>query len=129
MRVGPTTSAWNDGFIVNFGLPTLNTPSAFTDTVLPSHFPSTDILNATLAERAREINNWHVDGYFFVHFLYSREQALLVVPLLSNIAPSGVATFIAPASLGCVAVYLRVHSEGAQGPDVNAHDSHRHPSG
>lgn len=111
-RVDPAASAWNDGFIVNLGPPTPDTPSAFTDTVLPSPTPSADVLSATLAARAREINNWHVDGDFFVHFLDSREQALLVVPLLSDIAPGGGATFIAPDGLSRVAAYLRAHPEG-----------------
>jgi len=47
-----------------------------------------------------------------VHFLDSPEQALLVIPLFSDILPRGGATFISPEGLNHVARYLVEHPEG-----------------
>lgn len=55
---------------------------------------------------------WHCDGDFFLHFLDSPEQALLVVPLFSDIAPGGGGTLIAPESIGKIARALMDHPEG-----------------
>ncbi|MCE0499066.1 MAG: hypothetical protein LV481_14090 [Methylacidiphilales bacterium] len=57
---------------------------------------------------------WHADGDFFLHFLDSAEQALLVVVLFSDIHPRGGGTFIACDSVPIVARYLAAHPEGAQ---------------
>lgn len=32
----------------------------------------------------RDLDVWHVDGDFFVYFLDSREQGLLVIPLFTE---------------------------------------------
>ena len=77
---------------MNLGLPTLSA----TD---PPRDPKT-------------LDNWHVDGDFFVHFLDSPEQALLVIPLFSDIAPGGGATYIAPDGIDLIARYLAAHPEG-----------------
>ncbi|KAH7024608.1 uncharacterized protein B0I36DRAFT_376520 [Microdochium trichocladiopsis] len=42
----------------------------------------------------RELNNWHVDGDFYQHFLDSPEQALLVIPCWSDVVEGGGATVI-----------------------------------
>ncbi|KAL7280239.1 hypothetical protein ACG7TL_006659 [Trametes sanguinea] len=91
-RIDEASSTWGDSFIVNFGTPAL------------------------AAERTRvppaELDNWHVDGDFFVHFLDSPEQALLVIPLFSDIQPGGGGTYIAPEGIAAAARYLAAHPEG-----------------
>ena len=59
---------------------------------------------------------WHKDGYFFRHFLDSSEQALLSLPLWSDVVPQGGGTFIAPGSHKVVARFLADHPEGVH-PD------------
>ena len=95
-RIDPAASAWGDSFIVNLGTPAL----AEAGPPLP-----TDASPA-------ELDNWHIDGDFFVHFLDSPEQALLVIPVFSDIAPSGGATYVAPQGIDLVARYLAAHPEG-----------------
>ena len=58
---------WGDGFIVNLGLPEYKADAEL------------DLRN--------DLWGWHNDGDFFVHFLDSKEQALLVIPLWSDIVP------------------------------------------
>lgn len=55
-RVDPVNSTWNDGLIVNLGTPEM----------LKEKTP-----------HPRDLDNWHVDGDFFRHFLDSPEQALV----------------------------------------------------
>lgn len=55
---------------------------------------------------------WHKDGHFFRHFLDSPEQALLGIPLWSDVVPQGGGTFIAPESIGVMARFLAGHPEG-----------------
>ena len=62
---------------------------------------------------------WHKDGSFFRHFLDSREQALLVIVVWSDIAPRGGGTFIAPDSLRVMAKYLLEHPEGVPPKDFD----------
>jgi len=59
-----------------------------------------------------KLGNWHVDGDFFVHFLDSPEQALLVIPLFSDIAARGGGTMIAPEGVNLISRYLYSHPEG-----------------
>jgi hypothetical protein len=59
-----------------------------------------------------ENGGWHKDGQFFRHFLDSPEQALLGIPLWSDVVPQGGGTFIAPESIGQVARFLADHPEG-----------------
>jgi hypothetical protein len=44
--------------------------------------------------KPRELWGWHNDGDFFVHFLDSPEQALLVIPLWSDIVHKGGGTAV-----------------------------------
>ncbi|KAI5808268.1 hypothetical protein DFH27DRAFT_303989 [Peziza echinospora] len=90
-RVDPTSAMWTDGFIVNLGTPEWE---------------------ARGSVPARELDNWHVDGDFFVHFLDSPEQGLLVIPIFSDIEPSGGGTMISPDGIGILGRYLRDHPEG-----------------
>jgi hypothetical protein len=81
-RISDTTKVWHDSFIVSLG-----------------------------EERqgkvgARELDKWHVDGDFFLHFLDSPEQALLVIPIFSDIAPGGGGTAICTDGIGVVARHL-----------------------
>ncbi|KAI2626588.1 hypothetical protein GGR54DRAFT_477458 [Hypoxylon sp. NC1633] len=89
-RVSPESRNWRDSLIVNLGT----------------------------AERAgrplppRELPGWHVDGDFFVHYLDSPEQGLLVIPLLSDVVSQGGGTMICPPSISHVARHLYDHPEG-----------------
>lgn len=91
-RIDDASSSWGDSFIVNFGTPELEGPDKFVD--------------------PKDLDNWHVDGDFFVHFLDSPEQALLVIPLYSDIKPRGGGTFVSPDGIDLIANYLTAHPEG-----------------
>lgn len=53
-----------------------------------------------------------MDGDFFLHFLDSREQALLVIPVFTEIKPHGGGTAIAPEGIKMIAKHLYDHPEG-----------------
>lgn len=59
-------------------------------------------------QRADVLNRdgWHNDGDFFVHFLDSPEQGLLVIPLWSDIQPLGGGTVICPDGIAHVAKHM-----------------------
>jgi hypothetical protein len=76
---------WKDGWIPNFGKPGTSE-------------------NDTLDYRT--LDNWHNDGDWFVHFLDSPEQALLVIPLFSDIKPKGGGTVICTDGIRLVAERL-----------------------
>ncbi|KAI0180946.1 dihydrofolate reductase-like domain-containing protein [Hypoxylon sp. FL1284] len=89
-RVAPESRQWRDSLIVNLG-----TAAGAGHPVPP-----------------RELANWHVDGDFFVHYLDSPEQALLVIPLFTDIAPEGGGTMLCPPAIATVARHLAAHPEG-----------------
>lgn len=89
-RLDPASALWSDAFIVNFG------SEASKGTVVPP----------------RDLDNWHVDGDFFLHYLDSPEQGLLVIPVLSDIAENGGGTYVCPDGIGVVARHLRDNPEG-----------------
>jgi hypothetical protein len=91
---------WRDGFIVNLGSPEFKDNGP---------------------QEGLSLTNWHTDGDFFLHFLDSPEQALLVIPIFSDeIKQNGGATFIAPDSISGAAKFLADHPEGVlPGPDFN----------
>ncbi|KAH9920464.1 uncharacterized protein B0H18DRAFT_593712 [Fomitopsis serialis] len=90
-RIDEASSSWGDSFIVNLGAPQYE---------------------GDVQIDPRDLDNWHVDGDFFVHFLDSPEQALLVIPLYSDIKHRGGATYISPDGIDLVAPYLAAHPEG-----------------
>ncbi|KDR84828.1 hypothetical protein GALMADRAFT_217902 [Galerina marginata CBS 339.88] len=91
-RIEERASAWGDSFIVNLG---------------------TDKWEQTAKPIApQDLDNWHVDGDFFVHYLDSPEQALLVIPLYSDIQVMGGGTMICPDGINLIARYLAAHPEG-----------------
>ena len=59
---------------------------------------------------------WHKDGWHFRHFLNSPEQALVTVPLYSDIQPKSGGTYLALDSIGPVARLL-LDSPGGIHPD------------
>ncbi|RYO84738.1 hypothetical protein DL766_000229 [Monosporascus sp. MC13-8B] len=67
-RVDPRSREWRDSLIVNLGT------------------PETERRGPT---PPKDLDEWHVDGDFFVHYLDSPDQALLVIPLFTDIAPGG----------------------------------------
>lgn len=89
-RIDPGASQWRDGFIVNLG-----TPEGHGKVVKP-----------------QELTGWHVDGDFFVHYLDSPEQGLLVIPLWTDIQAGGGGTYICPAAIETVAKHLYENPEG-----------------
>lgn len=91
-RIDEAHSTWGDSFILNLGTPELE--------------------GGGRSSSPQELDNWHVDGDFFVHYLDSPEQALLVIPLFSDIQPRGGGTFISPDGIDLVAKYLAAHPEG-----------------
>ncbi|KAF6766228.1 hypothetical protein DFP72DRAFT_865959 [Ephemerocybe angulata] len=96
--IDEAASTWGNSFIVNLGTPELE---AATDTIAP-----------------QDLDNWHVDGDFFVHYLDSPEQALLVIPIFSDILPRGGGTMISPDGLDLMARYLAAHPEGVIPEDL-----------
>ncbi|KAF2798254.1 hypothetical protein K505DRAFT_371889 [Melanomma pulvis-pyrius CBS 109.77] len=88
--INPEVSTWKDGFIVNLG-----TPSGHNKLIKP-----------------QDLKGWHVDGDFFVHYLDSPEQALLVIPLWTDIVPGGGGTMICPPAIATVAKHLHDNPEG-----------------
>ncbi|KAI0603043.1 hypothetical protein F4775DRAFT_9758 [Biscogniauxia sp. FL1348] len=94
-RVDPASRQWRDSFIVNLGSPRKEEEGKETE------------------ENPRDLDNWHVDGDFFVHYLDSPEQALLVIPLFSDVVPcGGGATMLCPGAIPRVARWLRDHPAG-----------------
>lgn len=89
-HVDSNASTWKDGFIVNLG-----TPQGHNKVIKPQELPG-----------------WHVDGDFFVHYLDSPEQGLLVIPLWTDIVAGGGGTMICPGAIPTVAKHLYDHPEG-----------------
>ncbi|KAG6889360.1 hypothetical protein C0995_001425 [Termitomyces sp. Mi166 len=93
-RIDESSSTWGDSFIVNFGTDELERERESK----PIH--------------PHDLNNWHVDGDFFVHYLDSPEQALLVIPIFSDIQSGGGGTMICPDGIPLIGHYLAAHPEG-----------------
>ncbi|KAJ5604632.1 hypothetical protein N7510_009786 [Penicillium lagena] len=90
-RIADWCKDWKDGWIVNMGK--------------PEYSPEDDL-------DPRSLDNWHNDGDWFIHFLDSPEQALLVIPLFSDIKSKGGGTMICTDGIGLVADHLYNHPEG-----------------
>ena len=89
-RIAEHNRTWNDGWIVNLGTE-------------EGHGKSVT---------GNQLKGWHVDGDFFVHYLDSPEQGLLVIPLFTDIQTGGGGTFICPDAIPVVAKYLYEHPKG-----------------
>lgn len=89
-RIDPAFKYWKDSLIVNLG-----TPEGENKPVPPENFPE-----------------WHVDGDFFVHYLDSREQGLLVTPLFTDIEHHGGGTYICPPAIPKIAKHLYENPAG-----------------
>ncbi|ETI26175.1 hypothetical protein G647_02952 [Cladophialophora carrionii CBS 160.54] len=89
-RVTEMSKTWSDSFIVNLG-----TPEGEGKEYGP-----------------KELDGWHVDGDFFIHFLDSPEQALLVIPLFTDIHPNGGGTWICSEGPARIGKHLYDHPEG-----------------
>jgi len=89
-RISPQSRIWRDSLIVNLGTPE----------------------KAGKEIRPQELQGWHVDGDFFVHYLDSPEQGLLVIPLFTDIVPGGGGTMICPEAIPKLAKWLYDHPEG-----------------
>lgn len=84
-RVQEEAAVWNDALIVNLG----------TKEAEGKPWP-----------HPKELYGWHVDGDFFIHFLDSREQGLLVIPLFNDIVEHAGGTIICPDSIPHMARHL-----------------------
>ncbi|KAJ5653756.1 hypothetical protein N7490_000759 [Penicillium lividum] len=91
LRIAEDSTTWNDAFIVNLGT------------------PKTEMKKLSQPSKLR---GWHVDGDFFVHFLDSPEQALLVIPLFSDIQKHGGGTMICADSTRHMARFLFKNPQG-----------------
>ncbi|KAI3336382.1 hypothetical protein HD806DRAFT_473486 [Xylariaceae sp. AK1471] len=89
-RIAPKSKEWRDSLIVNLGTAE----------------------NEGRSMAPRDLPGWHVDGDFFVHYLDSPEQALLVIPLFTDIVPQGGGTVICPPGVGLIADWLYRHPQG-----------------
>lgn len=83
-RIATEAAVWKDSFIVNLG---------------SEEWEGKDV-------SPKDLDNWHCDGDFFMHYLDSREQALLVIPCFSNIVPGGGGTVISPDGIEVIAKHL-----------------------
>lgn len=89
-KVRPESRYWQDSLIVNLGT----------------------VENEGKPVPPQQLYGWHVDGDFFVHYLDSAEQGLLVIPLFTDIVPDGGGTVICPEAMPKVAAWLHDHPEG-----------------
>lgn len=83
-RISSASATWNDAFIVNLGSPQSE-----------GTWPN-----------PADLWGWHVDGDFFIHFLDSPEQALLVIPLFTNIQKRAGGTMICSDATKFIAQHL-----------------------
>jgi len=94
-KLEPLCEEWKDNFILNLGTPELT----------KENHPA-----------PRDLDNWHVDGDWFRHFLDSPEQSLLMIALYSDINPGGGATYISPDGIRLIGKILLDHPEGLLSP-------------
>lgn len=83
-RVAAQSANWSDGLIVNLG-----TQESEGKWPHPAELPG-----------------WHVDGDFFMHFLDSPEQGLLVIPLFTDIVEHAGGTMICSDAIKKIAQHL-----------------------
>ncbi|KAJ5635909.1 uncharacterized protein N7484_009222 [Penicillium longicatenatum] len=89
-RIAEDSATWNDAFIMNLGTPEME-----------GAWP-----------HPSKLQGWHVDGDFFVHFLDSPEQGLLVIPLFNDIQEHGGGTMICADSVKHMARFLYDNPRG-----------------
>ncbi len=89
-RIADISRQWGDNFIVNFGK---------------------EALKGRIVG-PRELDNWHVDGDNFIHYLDSPNQSLLVIPCITDVLENGGATYICPDGIKVVARHLHDNPEG-----------------
>ena len=83
-RVAAHSASWNDAFIVNLG---------------------TEESQGKWPHPA-DLDGWHVDGDFFIHFLDSPEQGLLVIPLFTDIQEHAGGTMVCSDAIKKIAEHL-----------------------
>ena len=89
-RITEGSKSWSDGFIVNLGTEQWEGKE----------------------DDPYTMDGWHVDGDFFVHFLDSPEQALLVIPCWTDVKHNGGATWINENGPKVIGQHLFEHPEG-----------------
>ncbi|PSS00936.1 hypothetical protein BD289DRAFT_450037 [Coniella lustricola] len=100
-RINPSSRQWRDSLIVSLGS---GAPISKHNHNQPNRPPTPP----------QTLQGWHVDGDFFIHYLDSPEQALLVIPLFTPIPRQGGGggTALYPAGMRAVAAHLYAHPEG-----------------
>ena len=83
-RISVESATWGDGLIVNLGSPEWEGKTC----------------------DPKQLTGWHSDGDFFMHFLDSREQALLVIPLFTDIVDNAGGTMVCSDAIGKIAKWL-----------------------
>lgn len=105
-RVDEISRNWGGNFIVNFGK---------------------EKLKGRIVG-PRDLDNWHVDGDHFVHYLDSPNQSLLVIPCITDVLENGGPTYVCPDGIGVVARHLLANPEGVspymarRGEEKNWHE-------
>jgi len=61
----------------------------------------------------RTMNNWHIDGDWYRHFLDSGEGALVVIQVYTDILPRGGGTYVCEDGLEGICKFLYDHPEGS----------------
>lgn len=84
------SAMWSDGFIVNLG---------------KSEWEGRHI-------SLKELDNRYVDGDFLIYYLDSPEQALLVIPIFTEIVEGGGDTMISPDGIQIIGRNFMEHPEG-----------------
>lgn len=73
----------------------------------------------------RELDNWHIDGDHFTHYLDSPNQSLLVIPCVTDVLKDGGATYICPDGIRVVTKYLHDNPEGVTPYMARKGEEHR----
>jgi len=74
----------------------------------------------------KEINNWHVDGDWYRHFLDSSEGALVIIQVYTDILPRGGGTYICEDGLAGISKFLYDHPEGVMPEDRQGMGMYEH---
>ncbi|RFU28829.1 hypothetical protein B7463_g7513, partial [Scytalidium lignicola] len=86
-----------------------NSPPSFSDNFI-CNFGKDEYIGQEFNPKG--LDNWHVDGDFFMHYLDSPEQSMLIIPLYTDIKPGCGGTVICPGGMEIIAKHLAAHPEG-----------------
>ncbi|KAG8956961.1 hypothetical protein FRC03_010657 [Tulasnella sp. 419] len=110
-RISPNSALWGDRWVIFLVVCCLHSSGLCLYSFIVNFGTEETVNDQTTG---KDLTDWHVDGDFFLHFLDSPEQALLVIPIYSKIEPRGGGTYIAPNSINVVARRLADRPGGIQ---------------